>query len=434
MSQPTRILLALVIGLAAGIGAVTIGSAWLDGTVEAAELIGGMWLNALRMTIVPLVVSLLVTGIAATAVAARASKLAAWSMAIFVAVLWLATLTAAVVTPLLLNLFPLPAESSAALRDALTTAAPVGDAPTFIDFLKSVVPSNALSAAAEDAILPLIVFTLVFAFAVARLPDDPRERLVGFFRAIADAMLIVIGWILWIAPIGVLALAYVVGARAGGSAFGALLHYVLIVMAVGSVIWLSAWPLALIGARIPLGRFTRAIAPAQAVAFSTQSSLATLPAMLRSAEKLGVPAAASGVTLPMAVAVFRATSPAMNLAVVIYIAYWFGYELTFAQMAIGVAAAATTTMGSVGIPGQASFVTSIAPICLAMGLPIEPLALLIAVEVLPDLIRTLGNVSMDVAVTATASRASGFKPEDAATHEDLLLGGEVAPPRHRGST
>ena len=73
-----------------------------------------------------------------------------------------------------------------------------------------------------------------------------------------------------------------------------------------------------------------------------------------------------------------------------------------------VAAAATTTMGAVGIPGQASFITSIAPICLAMGVPIEPLALLIAVETLPDLVRTLGNVSMDVAATATVARGAAF--------------------------
>ena len=107
--------------------------------------------------------------------------------------------------------------------------------------------------------------------------------------------------------------------------------------------------------------------------------------MLRAAGKLDVPVAASGVVLPMAVAIFRATGPAMNLAVAIYIAYWFGIELTWMQLALGVAAAATTTMGAVGIPGQASFVTSIAPICIAMGVPIEPLALLIAVEMLPDI-------------------------------------------------
>jgi proton glutamate symport protein len=421
MSQPARILLALILGLGAGIASVAAGGAWTERAIGVAEPIGGMWLNALRMTIVPLVVSLLVTGIAASAAAARASKLATRALILFVSLLWLSALSAALLTPLLLGLFPLPAESAAALRGALGTAAAVGEAPSFADFLNSIVPSNVVAAAAEDAILPLILFTLVFAFALVQLPEAPRERLIGFFQAVADTMLVVIGWILWIAPIGVFALAYVVGARAGGGAFGALLHYVLIVSAVGVVIWLAAWPLALIGGRVSIGRFTRAIAPSQGIAFSTQSSLATLPAMLRAAERIGVPVAASGVALPMAVAVFRATGPAMNLAVAIYIAYWFGYELTWAQLAIGVAAAATTTMGAVGIPGQASFVTSIAPICIAMGLPIEPLALLIAVEVLPDIIRTLGNVSMDVAASATASRLTGFEEEDATSEQDALL-------------
>ena len=425
MSQPTRILFALVIGLAAGIAAVATGGAWVDPSVALAEPIGGMWLNALRMTIVPLVVSLLVTGIAASAAAARASKLAWRALVLFVSLLWISAITAALLMPLFLNLFPLPTESAAALRGALSSSTEsVGGAPSFADFLQSIVPSNVIAAAAEDAILPLILFTMVFAFAVVRLPEAPRERLVGLFQALADTMLIVINWVLWIAPIGVFALAYVVGARAGGGAFGALLHYVLIVSGVGLVIWLAAWPLAVVGARVPLGRFTRAIAPAQGIAFSTQSSLATLPAMLRGAERIGVPVAASGVALPMAVAVFRATGPAMNLAVAIYIAYWFGYELTWSQYAIGIAAAATTTMGAPGIPGQASFVTSIAPICIAMGLPIEPLALLIAVEVLPDIIRTMGNVSMDVAASSTAARISGFRAEEATSEQDRLLAGD----------
>ncbi|HEX8256196.1 MAG TPA: cation:dicarboxylase symporter family transporter [Allosphingosinicella sp.] len=422
MSQPTRILLALVVGLLLGIASAATGGGWVEGAVSVAEPVGGMWLNALRMTIVPLVVSLLVTGIAASAEAARAGKLATRALVLFVVLLWISAIAAALLTPLFLGLFPLPAESTAALRAAMTASEPVGEVPGFADFLSSIVPTNPVAAAAEDAILPLILFTLVFAFALTRLPAEPRERLVGFFQAIADTMLVVIGWVLWIAPIGVAALAYVVGARAGGAAFGALLHYVLVVTAVGTVIWLAAWPLAMFGAKVPLGRFTRAIAPSQAVAFSTQSSLASLPAMLRGAGAIGVPVAASGVVLPMAVAVFRATGPAMNLAVAIYIAYWFGIELTPAQMAIGVAAAATTTMGAVGIPGQASFITSIAPICLAMGVPIEPLALLIAVEVLPDIMRTLGNVSMDVAATATIAKRSGFEAGEATTEEDRLLG------------
>lgn len=421
MSQPARILLALALGLLLGIASARWGGAWVEGAIKVAEPIGGVWLNALQMTIVPLVVSLVITGIAASAEAARASRLATRALILFVALLWISSITAALLTPLLLGFFPLPGESAAALRDALTTTAPVGQVPGFGDFIRSIVPTNAIAAAAEDAILPLIVFTILFAFAMTRVPQQPRKKLVDFFQAIADTMLVMIGWVLWIAPVGVLALAYVVGARAGASAFGALLHYVLIVSAVGVVIWLAAWPLALFGAKVSPVRFTKAVAPSQALAFSTQSSLACLPAMLRGAGKLDVPVAASGVTLPMAVAVFRATGPAMNLAVAIYIAYWFGIELTPMQMAFGVAVAATTTMGAAGIPGQASFITSIAPICLAMGVPIEPLALLIAVEILPDIIRTLGNVSMDVAATATVAKRSGFEAEETTSREDRLL-------------
>lgn len=421
MSAPTRILLALLIGLGAGIATVASEPGLAERAAAAAEPIGGMWLNALRMTIVPLVVSLLITGIAASAKAARAGKLAGRAILLFVALLWSSAIVAALLVPLLLGLFPLPTESTDALRGALSASEPVGQAPSFADFLASIVPSNPVAAAAEDAILPLILFTMVFAFALTRLPEEPRERLVAFFQAVADTMLVIIGWVLWIAPIGVFALAYVVGARAGGAAFGALLHYVVIVSAVGIVIWLAAWPLAWIGARAGPVRFTRAVAPSLAVAFSTQSSLASLPAMLRGAAALDVPVAASGVALPMAVAIFRATGPAMNLAVALYIAYWFSEELTFAQLAIGVAAAATTTMGAPGIPGQASFVTSIAPICIAMGLPIEPLALLIAVEVLPDIVRTVGNVSMDVAATATVARGSGFTETEARSEQDRIL-------------
>lgn len=424
MSAPTRILIALVIGLAVGILSASMGFVYQDGAIEAGEKIGGMWLDALRMTIVPLVVALLITGIAASAQAARASKLSSRALVLYVILLWTSAVAAAVLTPLLLGIFPLPAESAASLREALAGAAPVGEAPSFLDFLASIVPSNVISAAAEEAILPLILFTFLFGFAVTRLPEEPRERIVGFFQAIADAMLIVIGWVLWIAPLGVFALAYVVGARAGSGAFGALLHYVLIVAGVGLIITIAAYPFAMLGGRFRLGQFAKAVAPAQAVAFSTQSSVASLPAMLKSAERLDVPVAAAGVTLPMAVAIFRWTGPAMNLAVAIYIASWFGVEITLPMIALGVAAAATTTMGAAGIPGQASFVTSIAPICIAMGLPIEPLAILIAVEVLPDIVRTVGNVTMDVAASATASRRSGFTAAEAHTAQDRLLGDE----------
>jgi len=407
MSQATRILLALVLGLAIGIGLATWAPATAADGLVVAQPIGTAWLNALQMTIVPLVVSLLITGVAATAEAARAGQVAGRALALFIGLLWFFSAFAAIATPLLLGWFPLPTEAAAALRTALGATAPVGPVPPFVDFIVSIVPTNPVTAAATNAFLPLIVFTMVFAFALTRLPPEPRQLLTKFFQAVADVMLIVIGWILWLAPLGVLALAYVVGAKAGTAAFGALLHYVLVISSIGILVWIAAYPIGTIGGRVGLARFARATGPAQAVAISTQSSLASLPAMLRGAEGLGVPVATSGVTLPLAVAIFRVTGPPMNLAVAIYVAYWFGVPLGPAQLAAGVAVAAITTMGAVSLPGQISFVTSIAPICIAMGVPVAPLGLLVAVETIPDIFRTLGNVTMDLATTVTVSQRSG---------------------------
>jgi Na+/H+-dicarboxylate symporter len=158
------------------------------------------------------------------------------------------------------------------------------------------------------------------------------------------------------------------------------------------------------GGGVKLLDFVRAVAPAQAVAVSTQSSLASLPAMLKGSERLGIAPEVAGVPLSIAVAIFRVTSPAMNLAVVIYVAHWLGIELSAGAIAAGVAVAWVTTLGSVSLPGQVSFLTSITPIALAMGVPLGPLALLVAVEMIPDLVRTVGNVTMDVAATTAVTR------------------------------
>jgi Na+/H+-dicarboxylate symporter len=407
MSQATRILVALIAGIALGIGATALHGNWAAIGIMIFQPIGTAWLNGLQMTIVPLVIALLVLGVAATADAARAGLIAARSMILFIAILWTSSILAAVLTPLLLKLWPLAPDAASALKTALIGSKPVGTVPPFGDFLAAIVPSNPVAAAANDAFLPLIVFSLVFAFAITRLPKERRDLLTNFFHAVSETMLVMINWVLWLAPIGVFALAFLVGAKAGTAAFGALLHYVLIVSGVGIVVWIVSFPLGAIGGRVSLGRFARATAPAQAVAISTQSSLASLPAMLRGAEAIGVPDTTSGIVLPLAVAIFRATGPAMNLAVAIYIAIWFGVPLTPASLGAGIAVAAITTMGAVSLPGAISYVSSIAPIAAAMGVPIAPLGLLVAVETFPDIFRTLGNVTMDLAATATIARWSG---------------------------
>lgn len=396
MSKTLIILIALVGGILLGVVAGTR-------FVDVADVIGTLWLNGLRMTVVPLVVALLITGIAQTADAARAGRLAGRAVLTMLAILWSSALLAAFMIPTLLMLFPMPEGAADALKLALGSATKPGAVPPFGDFVRAMVPTNPIAAASADAILPLMIFTAAFAFAALRLPSEKRKSITGLFEAIADAMIVIINWVLAIAPIGVFALAFVVGAKAGTAALGALAHYVFILSALGVIIWLASFVLAVLGARRGVPAFFKASAEAQAVAISTQSSLASLPAMLRGVKALGVDEAKADVVLPMAVAIFRATGPAMNLGVALYIAYWFGLELSPTQIAIGVAAGATTTLGAVSLPGSVSFVSSIAPICLAMGVPVEPLGLLIAVETFPDIFRTLGNVTMDMAVTATVA-------------------------------
>ena len=406
--KPFVVLGALVLGLLAGIGARGLGDPPQQGIVQAAAVVGELWLNLLKMTVVPLVVALLVVGIARSAQAARAGRIAGRSVVLMVIICTLSAILGMALIQLLLAAFPLPASAGEALRAAVGSEAAAAGAklPGAADFLRAVVPTNVFAAASNGDVLPLVVFTLFFAVAASRLAGPSRETLVGFFEAAADALLLIIGWVLWLAPIGVFALALSVGFEAGGAAFTGLAHYVVLLCAVGVAVTLLAYPLAAIAGGIPLGRFTRGVLPAQSVAASTRSSLASLPAMLAVARAMRVRDEVVDVTLPIAVALFRATGPAMNVAVAFYVAHWVGFEPTVGQMIAAVAVGAVMSYAAVSLPGEISFISSIAPIAIALGVPLAPLGLLIAIEMIPDIVRTVGNVTMDVAVTTAVDKGT----------------------------
>lgn len=391
---------ALLAGLA--VGWAFSSTATADTVAAVASPVGTIWLRGLQMTIVPLVAALLVTGIVRMVATAQAGKMARRTLLTILAILAAGTVLAAVAMPALLEIFPIPGREAAALvggGGGETQAVPGIGA-----FFESLISSNVIAAAAETAMLPLIVFFALFGAAVARLADDKRDLMVRFFEALGDTMLLIIGWVLWVAPVGVFALALGVGLNSGGGAFTALGHYILVVSALGFAVMLAGYGLGVIGGGYDLLFFARALLPSQAVAISTQSSLASLPAMLQSCRLLRVRETTADFVLPLAVTIFRATSPAMNLGVAIYVAYLTGVELTPLTLAAGAAVALLTTIGSVSLPSSISFIASIGPIAIVMGVPIEPLALLIAVEMVPDIMRTLGNVTMDVALTSTVDR------------------------------
>ncbi len=393
---------ALIAGL--GLGVVFSGAALPEWLLSSAGLAGTLWLRALQMTIIPLVAALLVLGVTQMVQAARAGAAARRFLALVFGVLIAGGLFTAAVLPYLLTIIPIP-DSASGFLSAVPEEA--GEVPGILDFLSSLVAPNIIAAAAETNMLPLTIFFALFAVALTRLPESQGERMLGFFHALANAMLLIIGWVLWIAPVGVFALAFGVGLRSGGGAFAALAHYILVVSAMGGFILVLAYVLAwALGGINPL-RFAKAMVPAQAVAISTQSSLASLPAMLDSAGRLKLRSSTSEFVLPLAVAIFRATSPAMNMAVALYVAALAGVEITPALAVAGILVALIISVGSVSLPGSISFVVSIGPIALAMGVPIEPLVLLVAVEMIPDIMRTLANVTMNVAVVSAVDRNRG---------------------------
>lgn len=369
------------------------------------EPVGSLWLRGLQMTILPLVVSLLVLGIVQTAAAARAGAVARATVGWILATYIVTGAAAMVIMPLWLRLWPIPRAAAGALAGSSAQAA--GPVPGLADFLLSVLPTNIVTAAAEGQMLPCVVFFSVFAMAMGRLPAGPRAHLVGVFEALAGVMMVMIGWVLQLAPIGVFALGLTLAVKTGTAAVGALAHYVALVAGMGSLVLMAGPVVAVLVARLALGAYLRAMVPVFAVAASTQSSLASLPAMLGACSRLGVRASTAEFSLPLSVALFRATGPAMNIAVVLYVAQLTGTPIGLSAMAAGVLVAALAELGTPSLPGAISFVLSIGPVAIAMGVPVGPLALLVAVEMLPDLMRTLGNVAMDVAVTAGVDRHAG---------------------------
>lgn len=404
-SLAARVLAGLVLGLAAGAAAGAFADPGLTAALGVVEALGGLWLNLLRMTIVPLVFALLVTGIASVADAAATGRLAMRAIVLFSILLVIAGVYGTAASQALLALWPVDPAGAAALRAGAQAQDIAAASPSLVDWIKGLAPANPVRAAAEDAILPLVVFGVFFGFAATRLPRDRKDLLVGFLSAAADTMIVIVRWVLWAAPAGVFALSLGVGLRAGIGAAGVLVQYMAIVSLVTAGIAVLPYVLVALRGGVGVGAFARAAAPVQALAFSTQSSLACLPAMLeRAQDDLRIPPRVTGLVLPLAVAVFRMTSPVANLAVAYFTAHIFGVQPSLLQMASGIAVAFAISVGSVGLPGQISFLASVGPICLAMGLPLDLLPILLAVEVAPDIFRTIGNVTGDLGAVAVLNR------------------------------
>ncbi|HEX9502619.1 MAG TPA: cation:dicarboxylase symporter family transporter, partial [Thermoanaerobaculia bacterium] len=317
--------------------------------------------------------------------------------------------TALVVMPLCVGVFhllpqrgaapPLPAGAAEAASQIAG-----GQRQTFSEWIVSLLPSNPIAAAATGNMVPLILFTLLFALAVARSPEQTRETLVGFFQALGDATLTLVRWVILLAPIGIFALLLSLAAHAGAALAGAIGFFILAYSAV------SLAAIALIGivvplvARIPIRQFARAALPPQLVAFSSSSSIASLPALVEGAERgLSIPKRVSGFVLPLAVSMFHIAGPLSWTAGALLVAWFYGVPLHTSQLATIAFAAVFLTFAAPGIP-RGGFLM-LAPLFLAIGLPVEGIGILIAVDAIPDTFATALNVTGDLAAAVLVAKS-----------------------------
>ncbi len=386
----------IVAGLVGGLilgAAVHALQADADVGISIARTVGRLWLNALTISLVPLIFSLVVSGVAAAASNRLGGRIGQRTAILFVSLLLLSAILGAVLGSLLLDLGP-------AASLATANAKPV-EVPEASAWVLGLIPSNIITAAGDGAIVPLILFALIFAFAAVRL-GDRATQVLDFFEALSEIMITIVRWVLVVAPLGVFALAFALGATTGLGAGAFVGWYVIVQIIVTLSLGALMYPLA-VRSGVSLSAFGRAAAPAQAIAASTQSSLASLPVMIEAARRLGLPERSTAVVLPLAVAVFRIAAPASIVIVTLALSRIMGVELGLPQLVIVMLLATLNTLVIAGLPNQITFFAAYAPPALAVGVPVELLPILLAIDVIPDIFYTITNVTADVAVTSAAS-------------------------------
>lgn len=423
MTLTTKVLLALGAGLLAGAIVAGTDVPALDSAVRWIEPVGTIWINALRMTIIPLVVGGLVVGAASARDAKSIGSLGGRALAFFLVLLAAGAAFTVLVAPLMLAWLPVDPAVSAALQESAAGAASAAGAdvaaaaqrgyPDVRQWLIDLVPSNPVRSAADGAILPLIVFAVAFGLAVSRIAAPERDVIVRFFRGLFDAMLTLVRWILEFAPVGVFALALPLATRLGLAAAGAVLYYIVTVVAICSMFIALMYPLASALGRVSPRRFARGAAPAQSIAFSARSSLASLPAMIDGGTKhLGFGSQITGFFLPLSASMFRLGGAIGIPAGVIFVCRLYGIPLGPGELATIALTSVLLTFSVPGVPGGSILI--MVPVLLAVGAPAAGIGLLLGVDTIPDMFRTTTNVTGTMAAATVLSVEDRIAPAEAA--------------------
>ncbi|MYD44511.1 MAG: dicarboxylate/amino acid:cation symporter [Gammaproteobacteria bacterium] len=384
-----------------------------DAVLSVFDFVGGLFLNALKMIVVPLILSTIVLGIARMASQDSFGRVGAKTVG-----LYLMTGIFAIAS----GLFFVNLIAPGVTEHADKLVANIGDtsgimervegrtAADLIGIIERAIPANIFSAAAETQLLALIFVGVVFGFFMSKLQGSIAETMTNFWTGVNDVMIMITMWIMRFAPLGVLALVGTVAIKSGWSAFQPLLTFAITVLLALAVHFAVILPLLLkfFGGVNPI-QYYAAVSRAQLTAFSTASSSATLPVTIRSAENAGVSKRITGFVLPLGATVNMDGTALYECVVVIFIAQILattsGVEFTIMQQLTVVILALLTSIGVAGVP--AASLVAITLILTAVGLPVEFIGIVLAVDRILDMCRTAVNVTSDLSITAIIANSEG---------------------------
>ncbi len=404
------------LGLGAGLGfvAFTTEHPLLLGLARLAEPVGALWTNAILMVLIPLLVSLIFVAIVGPADTRTAGKLGGLSALTFVVLLLCGGVFSLTVGRFLLTLLPLDPEGVEALRQSVTGAAASSAEPqvlSYAEWLVHLVPRNPFRALADGEMFSIVIATVLFSLASTRIAPEGREALVRLFRAVSDASIVLVRWILLLIPVGVFATVYPIAVATGSAMAGVLGAFVLATSALLLLFTALLYFVPVWFGRTPLRRFARGVLPAQAVAVATRSSLASLPPLIEGAEKtIGLPSSIAGLVLPLSVATFKVNRTISSPFQLMFMSYVFGVDLQVAPFVTFVLVMVLLSFGSPGVPST-GWVTF--PFYVAMGVPPQGVVLFAGLNAVTDLFKTLANVTADMVVATVVARSS----------EDAVRGG-----------
>ena len=385
----------LILGLIVGLGASATGSPLLHAIAAGSAPLGAIFMNAIRMVVIPLIVAVIFTSIANLGDPRRLGRIGGLTIAFY----WITTIPAIAIGMLTMNI-GLRFASDMEMPQA--TSAEVPELQSMVDFLVSLVPANPFAAASSGAILPLIVFTALIAAATGTLPEERRDRLVGFADAGSDALIKLVWWILYAAPIGVFGLAAPVTATLGWDLVQSLAIFIVSV-GVGLLLFLML-------VTLPLMYFIGRIGPlsclrdtfgAVSIAVSTTSTATAIPVTLEETIKnLKVSTTVADILVPLGASMHRPGSALFQGAAVVFLAHLYGVPIPLTV--IGAAMLATFMVSLTVAPVPSSSVMTMAPALDVVGVPVGGLAIMLGIDRIPDMMRSgvnlLGQVSAAVCV------------------------------------